>query len=137
MILAITVERYLVICHRKRKLLSPFRNILSVFLFSLFVSIPKFFEFVHFQEKNSNEKITTNMTNNGSNAIASTGHLIVSSNISEPYAYRISRIGENPEFLMFNAYHEVLVISFCLVTIFYCNYQICCNIRISGSIKNR
>ena len=137
MILAITVERYLVICHRKRKLLSPFRNISTVLVFSLLVNVPKFFEFTHSPENQRSKNMMKNITVDGLNTNFSIDRINLRPNRSELYTYRISQIGENPDFLMFNAYHEVLVITFCLVTIIYCNYRICCNIKVSGSIKNR
>ena len=62
MIVAITVERYLVICHRKRKLLSPLRNISTVLIFSLLVSVPKFFEFTHSQGKQKPKHMMENDT---------------------------------------------------------------------------
>ena len=135
MILAITVERYLVICHRKRKLLSPLRNILTVLIFSLLVSVPKFLEFTHSPENQSSGNM--NITIDDLNTNFSIDRIITRTSRNELYTYRISQIGESPNFLIFNAYHEVLVIAFCLVTIIYCNYRICCNIKVSGSIKNR
>ena len=135
MILAITVERYLVICHRKRKLLSPLRNISTVLIFSLLVSVPKFFEFTHSPENQSSGNM--NITIDDLNTNFSIDRIITRTSRNELYTYRISQIGESPDFLIFNAYHEVLVIAFCLVTIIYCNYRICCNIKVSGSIKNR
>ena len=137
MIVAITVERYLVICHRKRKLLSPLRNISTVLIFSLLVSVPKFFEFTHSQGKQKLKHMMENDTIDDLNTNFSIDQINLNENRSEFYTYQISHIGENPDFLIFNAYHEVLVITFCLVTIIYCNYRICCNIKVSGSIKNR
>ena len=137
MILAITVERYLVICHRKRKLLSPLRNISTVLVFSLLVSVPKFLEFTHSPENQSSRNMMKNITINDLNTNFSTDRIHSSANRNELYTYRISHIGESPDFLIFNAYHEVFVIAFCLVTIIYCNYRICYNIKVSGSIKNR
>ena len=137
MILAITVERYLVICHRKRKLLSPLRNISFVLIFSLLVTIPKFFEFVHLNEHNKSGNVVNHTTRSKTNDSLVDNDSSSRSTYSQSYMYHISEIGENPDFLLFNAYHEVLVITFCLVTIFYCNYQICCKIKISANIKNR
>ena len=137
MILAITVERYLVICHQRRKLLSPLRNVSFVFLFSLLVSIPKFFEFVHLKEDQKTENMISHTTKSELNDSLVYDGSITKSRYSELYVYGTSHIGESSEFLLFNAYHEVLVIAFCLVTIFYCNYQICCKIKISAKIKNR
>ena len=137
MILAITVERYLVICHRKRKLLSPLRNISTVLIFSLLVSVPKFFEFTHSPENKRSREMKKNITIDDLNANFSIDRINASASRNESYTYRISHIGESSDFLIFNAYHEVLVIAFCLVTIIYCNYRICCNIKVSGSIKNR
>ena len=124
MILAITVERYLVICHRRKNLLNPARNISAVFLFSLLASVPKFFEFVHVQNQ-------VNITRQNEVIDMTNGTLSLS------YEYDTSLIGEHPSFLIFNAYYEVIEISFCLLTICYCNYQICFKIKLSGNIKNR
>lgn len=124
MILAITVERYLVICHRRKNVLNPSRNILAVFLFSLLATVPKFFEFVHVQNpmKITRQDEAKDMSNG---------------TLSLSYEYDTSLIGEHPSFLIFNAYYEVIEISFCLLTICYCNYQICFKIKLSGKIKNR
>ena len=124
MILAITVERYLVICHRRKNLLNPFRNMIAVFTFSLLASVPKFLEFVHVQTPlNMTQQNVSNDTDDETMTLS--------------YVYQTSRIGEHPSFQIFNAYYEVVEISFCLLTICYCNYQICFKIKLSGNIKNR
>ena len=126
MILAITVERYLVICHERKNLLNPSRNIVAVFLFSLLTSIHKFFEFVHVKER----FLKVNKSESRKNQD-------IHNETDNSYEYQTSLIGENPDFLVFNANHEVFVITFCLLSIFYCNFKICRKIQISGNIQNR
>ena len=129
MILAITIERYLVICHKRKNLFNPSRYILTVFLFSTLVNIHKFFEFRH----HVSDEVLIYPSNHTSNTSSSTNAL----HNMDSYEYRTSRIGENPAFLVFNAYYEVCVIVFCLFAICVCNFEICRKIKISGNFKNR
>ena len=129
MILAITIERYLVICHKRKNLFNPSRYIMAVFLFSALVNIHKFFEFRH----HVSDDVLIYPSNRTSNTSSSTNSL----HNMDSYEYRTSRIGENPAFLVFNAYYEVCVIVFCLFTICVCNFEICRKIKISGNFKNR
>ena len=129
MILAITIERYLVICHKRKNLFNPSRYIITVFLFSTLVNIHKFFEFRH----HVSDDVLIYPSNHTSNTSSSANTL----HNMDSYEYRTSRIGENPAFLVFNAYYEVCVIVFCLFTICVCNFEICRKIKISGNFKNR
>ena len=129
MILAITIERYLVICHKRKNLFNPSRYIMAVFLFSTLVNIHKFFEFRH----HVSDDVLIYPSNRTSHTSSSTDTL----HDMDSYEYRTSRIGENPAFLVFNAYYEVCVIVFCLFTICVCNFEICRKIKISGNFKNR
>ena len=129
MILAITIERYLVICHKRKNLFNPSRYIMAIFLFSTLVNIHKFFEFRH----DVSDDFPSYPSNRTSNTSSSTNAMYD----IDSYEYRTSRIGENPAFLVFNAYHEVCVIVFCLVAICVCNLEICRKIKISGNFKNR
>ena len=129
MILAITIERYLVICHKRKNLFNPSRYIMAVFLFSTLVNIHKFFEFRH--------DVSDDFPNYPSNRTSNTSSSTNAMYDIDSYEYRTSRIGENPAFLVFNAYHEVCVIVFCLVAICVCNLEICRKIKISGNFKNR
>ena len=126
MILAVTIERYLVICHKRDIVLNPYLNTGTVLFFSLLISIPKFFEFIHINKEV--QKNTVAELHESNEVIGKFG---------DSYEYGTSPIAEDPNFLIFNAYHEVFVIGFCLLTIFYCNYQICCKIKTSADVKNR
>ena len=96
---------------------------------STLVNVHKFFEFRH--------DVSDDFPNYPSNRTSNTSSSTNAMYDIDSYEYRTSRIGENPAFLVFNAYHEVCVIVFCLFTICVCNFEICRKIKISGNFKNR
>ena len=112
MVLAVSLDRYLVICYKLKSYVQPQLYTTAVIVFSVLVNIPKFFEFekVPIPEGTNTSSMTLNDTESSDNNIN--------------FEYQTSRIGESSFFVLFNAYQEVLVLAFCLCTIGYSNYQI-------------
>ena len=120
MILAVSLDRYLAICYNIRVSLQPYLYTGIVLVFSLLVNIPKFFEFEP-NRRLTNADQDAHHSSNGTTDAA------------REYGYHTSDVAEEPTFLIFNAYYEVLVTTFCLCAICYCNYQNFHQIR--GSAK--
>ena len=119
MILAVSLDRYLVICHNIRISLQPYLYTGIVLVFSLLIHVPKFFEFEGYDRP-----LKVNDTHHSSNDSTTSG-------------YRISDIAEQRNYILFNAYHEVFVTAFCLGTICYCNCQIYLQIKNSSNLHDR
>ena len=120
MVAAISVERYIAICQK------PFtppklKNLLFwVVTFSLLVNIPRFCEFVSHQVPADMPAVTRN--ENKPDDLLS-------------LKYHTSRLGENPEWLLFASYHEIAVIVFCLITICFCNLKVWLEVDESANLN--
>ena len=123
MVAAISVERYIAICQK------PFtppklKTILFwVITFSLLVNIPRFCEFVSHQLPTDDSDVPA-----------------VIGKESKPddmfsLRYHTSRLGENPEWLLFASYHEIAVIAFSLVTICFCNLKVWLEVDESANLN--
>ena len=123
MVAAISVERYIAICQK------PFtpprlKNLLFwVVTFSLLVNIPRFCEFVSHQVPtvDSDMPAVTRNENKHDNLFS--------------LKYHTSRLGENPEWLLFASYHEIAVIVFCLITICFCNLKVWLEVDESANLN--
>ena len=51
--------------------------------------------------------------------------------------YYTSPLGEDTYFVLFNAWHEIAVIGFFLISICVCNLQVCTQIKRSSAMKDR
>ena len=118
MVVAVTIERYVVICHKTVTILKHKYYSLIVIVFGIIVNVPKFFEFEKVnpitdisENSNSGSQNSTETTNNDDSVIAM-------------FSYKISSLGENRNWYLFNAVHEICVIGFCLLVICYCNYRV-------------
>ena len=112
MVAAVSVERYIAICQKSSTTPKHKRILFWVATFSLLVNIPRFCEFVRHQVPAADSDIP-----------------VVIANESKPYdqfslTYHTSRLGENPEWLLFASYHEIAVIAFSLATICFCNLKV-------------
>ena len=119
LVLAISVERYVVICYKMGGSIKPQFYTGGVIVFSVFVNMPKFFEFQLLHQK-------VQQQNNSTSGIEET---VIS--------YWTSRLGEDTSFVLFNAWHEIAVTGFCLIAICVCNFQVCIQIRRSSTMKDR
>ena len=123
MVAAISVERYIAIC-QKPFMPPKLRKILFwVVTFSLLVNIPRFCEFVSHQLPTDDSDVP-----------------VVIGKESKPddmfsLRYHTSRLGENPEWLLFASYHEIAVIAFSLVTICFCNLKVWLEVDESANLN--
>ena len=119
MVVAVTVERYVVICHKTVTILKHKYYTLLVVVFSVIVNIPKFFEFQRVDQisDNSSDNAATISPNNSEIANNNKSNIQI-------FSYEISNLGENRNWYLFNAVHEIFVIGFCLLVICYCNYRV-------------
>ena len=112
MVAAISVERYIAICQKPFTPPKLKKILFWVVTFSLLVNIPRFCEFVSHQLPTDDSDVP-----------------VVIGKESKPddmfsLRYHTSRLGENPEWLLFASYHEIAVIAFSLVTICFCNLKV-------------
>ena len=123
MVVAVTIERYVVICHKTVTILKHHYYTITVVIFSITVNIPKIFEF----EKNDQmDNISENMTSDNFNVSNVTEIPTRKENdsLQDIYLYKLSSLGENVDLYLFNAVHEIFLIGFCLFVICYCNYRV-------------
>ena len=121
MVVAVTVERYVVICHKTVTILKHQYYTLIVVIFSIIVNLPKFFEFQPIHPiANISEIITTDDTT----VLKYDESTHKNESIFATFSYQISSLGENRNWYLFNAVHEIVVMGFCLVVICYCNYRV-------------
>ena len=121
MVVAISVERYIAICH---KFVVPPKYIKILFwvvTFSLLVNLPRFCEFISNHVPPSKTEDPLSIIHERSN------------DDQFSLQYHTSRLGENPEWLLFISCHEIVVIIFCLGTICFCNFNVW--IQVLGSTK--
>ena len=120
MVVAVSIERYVVICHKTVTILKHQYYTAIVIIFSATVNAPKFFEFEKYEPIDNILQNTTSEDGNTPNTTAmpfknENGSLIL---------YKISSLGENEDLYLFNAVHEIFLIGFCLFVICYCNYRV-------------
>lgn len=121
MVVAISVERYVAICHKSVVPPKYERILFWVVTFSLMVNLPRFCEFIshHVASFEVEMSAATEVENNTYDQFS--------------LLYHTSRLGENPEWLFFISSHEIAVIIFCLLTICFCNFKVW--IQVLGSTK--
>ena len=121
MVAAVSLERYLVICYNIT-LTKPIYYTLWVFVLSLISNIPRFCEFEKFIPKDETNPRNRKL-NNSSGSTSDTDNV---RKPEDPFSllYHTSRIGENPDWLLFMAYHEICLIIFCSLVISYCNFRV-------------
>ena len=130
MVVAVTIERYVVICHKTVTVLKHHYYTAIVVIFSVTVNIPKFFEF---KTSAATSILFENVTDDRDVAQED---LYINENESS-YSYQTSSLGENRKLYLFNAAHEIFIIGFCLIVICYCNYRVWIQIVRSSVWKNR
>ena len=113
MVAAISVERYIAICHQCLMPPKHMRTLFWVIAFSLLVNIPRFCEFIshHVPTANSDQPALIDIDNNEDDDMFS-------------LSYHTSRLGENPEWLLFASCHEIAVIILSLAIICFCNLKV-------------
>ena len=125
MVVAVSLERYVVICHKTVTSLKQHYYTGGVVIFSLIVNVPKFFELERhhpiLNEENASEAVVLDQVDVKDQMFSLT--------------YQTSRLGENQDWFLFSAYHEICVITFCLLVICYCNYQVWLQITKSAQIQ--
>ena len=121
MVVAVTIERYVVICHKTVTILNHKYYTILVAIFSVVVNLPKFFEFQRLHPiANLMENETTDFGRLQNYTRPSDTN---DSNVAI-FSYQISSLGENRNWYLFNAVHEIFIIGFCLLVICYCNYRV-------------
>ena len=124
MVVAVTIERYVVICHKPVTILKHHYYTITVVIFSVIVNVPKFFEFEKNDQRNNTSENNNSENCNASNVIEIPAKNENDSLISNAMLYKISSLGENVNLYLFNAVHEIILIGFCLCVICYCNYRV-------------
>ena len=142
MVVAVTIERYSVIVHEKSTTLKYYNYTALVLVFASMVNLPKFFEF---QSIPSHDDIQENMTTGDKNYLTSEGSDNLSKKIGlngstekdneNQYFYTISKLGEDEQWYIFDAYHNIFIIGFCLFVIVYCNFRVWLQILKSALFK--
>ena len=142
MVVAVTIERYSVIVHEKSTTLKYYNYTALVLIFASMVNLPKFFEF---QSISSHDGIPENINIGDTNFSTSEGSDNLSKKIglngstekdnANQYFYKISKLGEDEQWYIFDAYHEVFIIGFCLFVIVYCNFRVWLQILKSALFK--
>ena len=142
MVVAVTIERYSVIVHKKSTTLKYYNYTALVLVFASLVNLPKFFEF---QSIPSHDSIQENTNIGNTNYLISEGSENLSKIIglngstenqnANQYFYKISKLGEDEQWYIFDAYHNILIIGFCLFIIVYCNFRVWLQILKSALFK--
>ena len=131
MVAAVSLERYLVICYKNVTSYKHIYYTLWVFVFSLVVNLPRFCEFEKFIPKEETNLLDPNL-NNG---LINEANNVRKANDTFSLLYHTSRMGENPDWLLFMAYHEISLIIFCSLLISYCNFQVWVEVGKSSQIN--
>ena len=142
MVVAVTIERYSVIVHEKSTTLKYYNYTALVLVFASLVNLPKFFEF---QSIPSHDSIQENTNIGNTNYLNSEGSENLSKIIglngstenqnANQYFYKISKLGEDEQWYIFDAYHNIFIIGFCLFVIVYCNFRVWLQILKSALFK--
>ena len=142
MVVAVTIERYSVIVHEKSTTLKYYNYTALVLVFASMVNLPKFFEFQSIPshdsiQENTNIGNTNYLNSEGSENLSKINGLNGSTekDNGNPYSYKISKLGEDEQWYIFDAYHEVFIIGFCLFVIVYCNFRVWLQILKSALFK--
>ena len=142
MVVAVTIERYSVIVHEKSTTLKYYNYTALVLVFASLVNLPKFFEFQSIPshdsiQENTNIGNTNYLNSEGSENLSKINGLNGSTekDNGNPYSYKISKLGEDEQWYIFDAYHKVFIIGFCLFVIVYCNFRVWLQILKSALFK--
>ena len=112
MVLAISAERFIAICHYPTESPKYLRIFVQVVIFSIMVNFPRFFEFIRHTEPTSDASQTDgNKTERSPDDQFS-------------LQYHTSRLGENPKWVHFISIQEIVKVFFCLFAICYCNVRV-------------
>ena len=143
MVVAVTIERYSVIVHEKSTTLKYYNYTALVLVFASMVNLPKFFEFQSIPSHD--DDIQENITTGDTNYLTSEGSDNLSKKIGlngstekdneNQYFYTISKLGEDEQWYIFDAYHNIFIIGFCLFVIVYCNFRVWLQILKSALFK--
>ena len=132
MVVAISMERYVVICHKPVRCPKQLYVTMMVLMFSIAVNIPRFFEFTRYYPLA--KKIIDQSASITENIDKATDSINVpKEKFSLPY--HTSKLGENPNWNLLMAYHEFSLILFCLIAIVYCNLQVGLQVLRSSHIQ--
>ena len=123
MVVAISVERYVVICHNVLTSPGQIFYTFCVGIFSVIVNLPRFFEFKTFAPPTNTQNGQVSQNHNNVSEIETENGLDVKDQLFS-LSYQTSALGENPDWVHFMAYHEISLILFCLIVIAYCNFQV-------------
>ena len=118
MVVAVTIERYVVICHKTVTILKHKYYSLIVIVFCFVTNVPKFFEFEKLNPITDISEASNSFSQNSTDTINN------DESLNAMFSYKISSLGENRNWYLFNAVHEIFVIGFCLLVICYCNYRV-------------
>ena len=131
MVVAISVERYIAICHKSIAPPKPTHILVCLIVFSLTLNLPRFCEFISHQLPTIKENTQINSTQSNSSENG------VEKQDDDQFSlqYHTSRLGENPQWVLFIACHEIVVIIVCLVTICFCNFQVWLQVLNSSELK--
>ena len=123
MVAAVSVERYIAICQKTFTPPKHNRTLFWVVTFSILVNIPRFCEFVSHQVPTSDSDMPVVIGNE--------------SKADDLFSlrYHTSRLGENPEWLLFASYHEIAVIACSLATICFCNLKVWLEVDESANLN--
>ena len=132
MVVAISIERYVVICNKPVRCPKQLYVTVMVFMFSTIVNVPRFFEFKRYfplpqkliDQRASITEIIEEETDRAN---------VKKEKFSLPY--HTSKLGENPNWNLLMAYHEFSLILFCLIVIVYCNVQVGLQVLRSSRIQ--
>ena len=123
LVLAVSVERFIAMCHYPIESPKYFKILIQVVLFSIMVNLPRFFEFIRNSDPTSEVSLTEeNRTERKPDDQFSLG-------------YHTSRLGENPKWLHFISINEIAKVFFCLLAICYCNVRVWFKVRSSTKLN--
>ena len=123
LVLAVSVERFIAMCHYPIESPKYFIIFIQVVLFSITVNFPRFFEFIRHTETPSEVSLNEDTR--------------TERKPDDPFslAYHTSRLGENPKWLHFISLNEIAKVLFCLVAICYCNMRVWFQVRNSTKLN--
>ena len=133
MVAAVSLERYIVICHKSIASPKQIYYTLWVVTFSVIVNLPRFCEFeVYTLTSSEDSQLESN-----EEQLNQTGSADDLDKKDKPFslAYQTSKLGENSEWILFMAYHEISLIIFCSIVISFCNFNVWIQVLNSSKMK--
>ena len=120
MVAAVSLERYIVICHKSVASPKQIYYTLWVVTFSVIVNLPRFCEFEGYASSEDMQ-----LESNGEQ-LNLTGAVEDLDKKDKPFSlsYQTSKLGENSEWILFMACHEISLIIFCSIVISFCNHGV-------------